>query len=397
MPSAAPVPEYRVIQSIRKGAMGEVLLAEQQTEEGPRKVVLKRPTAGMDTDLYEAMFLSETVVMMKLNHPNIVRMLGRPEIDGARCLALEYVEGKDIAHLLDASAKSGTTMPYGVAIYVALKLLEGLHYAHDFRLNGRPLELVHRDIAPGNVLISFEGEVKLADFGIAKSRLSALSTGAGTVKGTPGYMSPEQVRCEEVNARSDIYSAAVLILHMLSGVSVFLRENVLTTLIAAQTCQRPQVKDVLPFEAPQLAAVLERALSMDPEDRFETAAEFAQAILQTQDPAVIELGPKALRAFLAEIFPDRVRSEPASEVDPRIRSMLMRYLRDEPIELTEEVQKTIAPKGVPPPLAKINLKQRALETPNTPVEARSRGAAFKMFVGLGLATLSGLSAWLMFG
>lgn len=272
---------YRLLAPIDRGGMGELFLA-QMTAPGrePTHVVLKRLLADLlDDDKYVAMFSSEAAVMSKLDHDNIVRVFDTPSIDGSPCLAMEYVRGRNVQQILTRHEELETKMPPGVVLRIMADVLQGLAYAHEFSLaDGTPLELVHRDVTPGNVLVSFDGAVKLTDFGIAKSQMSAVSTTVGIVKGKARYLSPEQILGEPATPRSDIFSAASVICEMLTGVPTFDRSSVPKTLYAIVNGNRADLEEVLDFRAPLLVQTLDRALATDPKERIANAREFREGI-----------------------------------------------------------------------------------------------------------------------
>src|SRR5688572_1546074 len=175
--------------------MGDILLAERRNFDGSMmQVVLKRLAPELQDEPYVSMFVSEAKVMSRLDHPNVVRLLDTPMVDDARCIALELVSGTNLYQLMRHVHSAHETLPVEVVVYVGLQVLAGLAYAHQAKVDGVTINLVHRDVKPGNVLISKEGDVKLTDFGISKSDLSIGTTSRGVVKGTPHYLSPEQVK-----------------------------------------------------------------------------------------------------------------------------------------------------------------------------------------------------------
>ena len=293
--------KYRILKQIQRGGMGELFLAELVDRSS--QVVLKRLLADfLDDEKYVEMFRSEARVMASLNHPNIVRVFDVPIVDGMQCLAMEYVHGRNIQQVLKRCRTLSTIVPPQIALYLAIQVLKGLHYAHTFMLaDGRPLDLVHRDVTPGNVLVSFDGDVKITDFGIAKSKMSSVSTTVGVVKGTTSYLSPEQIRGNYATPRSDVFSCATVLTEILTGNALFDRGTVPPTLFAIVTGERPEVSKMLPFEAPKVAATIERALSTNPQGRFSSAAEFAQGL----EEASVEVGSmtrEGLGNFVRQLF-----------------------------------------------------------------------------------------------
>jgi serine/threonine-protein kinase len=300
--------EYTVIETLQRGGMGEILVAQMNDGSGTAEsVVLKRLLADLLSDeKYVKMFREEIEVMSRLDHRNIVRVIDLPIVDGKQCLAMEYVRGVNVFHLLKRCRVQQIRIPPPLAIFIMREVLEGLDYAHSFLLpDGRPLELVHRDMTPGNVLLSFDGDVKITDFGIAKSKMSHLSTTVGVVKGTTRYLSPEQIKGAAATTRSDLFACGSLLAELLTGEPLFDRGTVPPTLLAIASGDRPPMIQHLPFHAPQLAAVLERVLSLMPGKRQESARVLSDDLML----AAHELGGlgdrSQLAAFLRERFPEK--------------------------------------------------------------------------------------------
>src|SRR6478736_1080063 len=221
--SSSPIPArlgpYELIRRIATGGMAEVYLARREGPHGFEKLVaLKRilPQFVRDED-FVAMFVDEARVCARLSHPNIVQVFDFGEHEGDLFMAMEYVDGTTGAKLIRAAAGSGEEIPLDVTLHVILSILRGLEYAHGARDDqGRPLNLVHRDVSPGNVLIDRSGAVKLTDFGIARATEFERRTDAGQLKGKLGYMSPEQVVGKELDARSDLFTLGIVFAEMVT-------------------------------------------------------------------------------------------------------------------------------------------------------------------------------------
>ncbi|MCB9647884.1 MAG: serine/threonine protein kinase [Deltaproteobacteria bacterium] len=295
---------YRVLSILQRGGMGEICLAED-TSAPDHQVVIKRVLDDLVADeAYLTMFRDEARLMARLDHPNIVRVLDTPVVKGTTCLVMEFVPGRSVAQLLRRTSEDASRIPPTIALHIMAEALEGLHCAHTAKdERGRPLGIVHRDMSPGNILVSFKGDVKITDFGIAKSKLSIVATSVGMVKGTTRYLSPEQIRGGEVTPRSDLFACAALLVEMLSGIAIFDRGQVPPTLLAIVKGQRKAVDELLPFQAPDLAVLLEQALALSPVHRPASAAEMAaslRALAPTLGPPVT---PADLGAYLARLFP----------------------------------------------------------------------------------------------
>lgn len=294
--------QYRVLSLIQRGGMGEIYLAELEPQK--IRVVIKRLQDAHNADeRYVEMFHNEAALMSQLEHPNIVKVLGVPVIEGKQCLVMEFVRGRNLQQVVRRLRELGKRLPPMMALYVVRKVLLGLHEAHQVRApDGRSLELVHRDVKPGNVLLSYAGDVKITDFGIAKSLMQNRMTTAGVVKGTVRYLSPEQIKSEKVTCRSDLFSCASVLVEILTDEPLFDRGPVAPTLMAILNGDRPPIASLLPFRAPELARVLEKALSIRPGDRFESARAFSQAL----GAASRAIGPPAhddaLGGLLRQIF-----------------------------------------------------------------------------------------------
>ncbi len=213
------IAKFEIVRRLGAGGMAEVFLAKKRGAEGTFKVlVLKRilPTHG-GSKRFRSMFIEEAHLATRLNHPNVVQVYEFQDFgDEGLLLAMEYVEGCDLGRLMSAAKSKATAIPRWVGAWTIAEAAKGLHYAHEKKDEaGQPLEIVHRDVSPQNVLLSFEGAVKIADFGIASARLFAEEQ--GVLKGKFGYMSPEQARGETVDRRSDVYALGVVFWEILAG------------------------------------------------------------------------------------------------------------------------------------------------------------------------------------
>ena len=294
---------YRLLAPVARGGMGEVFLAEQMAPGGQRRqVIIKRLLENLREDAsHVTMFKTEAEHLAALDHPNIVRIIDVPEVNGARCLALEYVKGRSVAQILDRARHVGQRLPPQLVLHIACEVLEGLDHVHSARLSdGKPLELVHRDVTPGNLLVSFDGEVKITDFGISKSLMSAVSTTVGIVKGKARYLAPEQILGERASPRSDLFSAGCVIYEMLTSVPLYDRVSVPKTLTAIVHGELPDLRMTLPVPT-RSADLIGKTLSTDPDKRHATAKDLARD-LRT---AAIEMGPTSrgeLASFSRNLF-----------------------------------------------------------------------------------------------
>ncbi|MBK8013578.1 MAG: serine/threonine protein kinase [Deltaproteobacteria bacterium] len=275
---------YTIINTLHRGGMGEILLAKREGPEGfERKVVLKglRSQDLGDTLAYD-LFMREARLMAALDHPNIVRVFDLALIEGWPFLVMEYLCGRNFHQIIQRSVASGQDMPFAIALHVVAQALRGLHYAHTLRdASGHPRCIVHRDVTPGNILVSFFGEVKLTDFGIAKSVNAPKCTAPRSIRGKARYVAPEQVYGEAASVKSDIYSAGVVLAEAIMGGALWDRATIPETLLAIVSEERSRTIGRIfeGREAPNdLVEALKTALALAPERRFDSALEFAELL-----------------------------------------------------------------------------------------------------------------------
>lgn len=276
--------KYFLTRRIAIGGMAEVYGAKLYGADGFEKdLVIKQilPQYAKDPEFVQS-FVAEAKIAVGLSHANIVAIYELGRVDGTYFIAMEFVDGLDAFALLEAARRHGLAVPVGCAARVVQEVAQGLDYAHRRKgPDGKPLGLVHRDLNPRNVLISREGEVKILDFGIAKTAPGVTDmpkTRAGVVKGTTGYMSPEQATGLEIDARTDVYQAGLLLHELLTAEAVFWRPDEQQTrarmqehVIIAPSVRRPEVPRALD-------QVVLTALARDPMERYQTAADFAEAL-----------------------------------------------------------------------------------------------------------------------
>jgi len=291
--------DYLLLHKIAQGGMGEVFVARRVGPQGfVRHVVLKRMLPQyLDRSEYVEMFFAEARLASRLHHDRIVQVLEVGEWQGDYYLVMEHVRGVNLRQLLDAAQAAGRPVPAAAFCRLMAEAADGLNYAHNAKdHDGSPLELVHRDINPSNLLIGWDGHLKIIDLGIAKSVLAEGRTQTGMLKGKYRYMSPEQSEGHDLDARSDLFALGLVVYEGLSGRHPFHREGLALTLAAIQSASLP------PLEDPELRdanAVLRRALAKSPEDRFDSSAAFASAL---RELASSWDGPPDLTELMQELF-----------------------------------------------------------------------------------------------
>ncbi|MEE2901585.1 MAG: serine/threonine-protein kinase [Myxococcota bacterium] len=301
---------YEVLGSIHRGGMGEILLVRVRGSQGfSRKLVLKGILPELQQDeVSNRLFEREARLMASLEHPNIVQVFDVPEIDGVPYLAMEYIRGRNIHQVIQKAEEMEVELPLRLSAHILAQMLRGLHYAHRATNDaGKHLGIVHRDISPGNILISYFGEVKVTDFGIAKFADTPRITGPRSIRGKARYTAPETIRTGDCTPRSDLYSAGVVLSEMILGRPLFVGENLSETLLQIVSEDRLDLvgrilEDV--DDHPKLAFILNRALALSPRDRFADGVSFAEALesfihLQGGPVTRAELGE-----FMRKLFPE---------------------------------------------------------------------------------------------
>lgn len=323
MSSNAPPPlslgRYRVLRRLGKGGMAEVFLAKTTGAEGIEKVlVLKRVLPQFArNEHFLGMFVDEAKVATRLNHPNIVQVYTFDRVEGEFLLAMEFVDGIDLGRLSSAAKRAGERLPYGLSAYIVHEVTKGLDYAHKRRdSHGESMEIVHRDVSPQNVLLGYDGIVKVADFGIAKAKL--VSEDDGVIKGKFSYMSPEQAKGLAVDRRSDVYSLGVLLAELLMGRPMYPGLQGVEALEPAREGRVTYPQEVDPAVPDALDRIVRRALHPDPEQRFQTARSFGSSLAQFLHSSSVLWDAEALEQQLARLVP---RAH-ASVEDPRIRDAM---------------------------------------------------------------------------
>jgi serine/threonine-protein kinase len=307
-----PFGRYTLLMPVATGGMGEIYLARLDGAEGFEKLcVIKKilPHLAEDKE-FIGRFVNEAKTLGKLSHGAIAQVLDMGLTDEEPYLALEYVDGKDLRRVAARMRERNMPVPVTFALYVISRVLDALAYAHRKRDDEeKEMMLVHRDVSPQNVLISYEGEVKVIDFGLAKSTLNSAKTNPSIVLGKFLYMSPEQARHAKVDRRSDLYSVGICLWELVAGKNPFdgippaeLMGKVANPAIAG-------IQTVEPLCPSNVAQLITKALAVDPAQRFQTAEEFrgkVQSALLDIDPSA---GPESVSRFMREAFSSEFQSE----------------------------------------------------------------------------------------
>ncbi|HEY1558013.1 MAG TPA: serine/threonine-protein kinase [Kofleriaceae bacterium] len=273
--------KYQILDRLAVGGMAELFKAQLIGNLGFEKLVaIKKILPHLATDKsFVEMFIDEARITAQLDHRNIVSVYELGTDADTPYIAMQYVDGLDVLALLRECARAQIRLPPEMAALIARDVLEALDYAHHaLDVNGRELSIVHRDISPGNVLLSWRGDVKLTDFGIARAAERRHKTEAGTLKGKYGYMSPEQVSGADVDARSDLFSVGILLAEMVMARRLFTSTNDLDILLMVRDARLDRLHKYAQEFPVELRVLTVRALQRRPEDRWQSAAQFRDAI-----------------------------------------------------------------------------------------------------------------------
>ena len=353
-PSGERFGQYTLLERIAVGGMAEVWKARMRGVEGFQKTVaIKRILPHMtDNAEFVGMFIDEAKLAAQLTHPNIVHIYDLGKMGRDYYIAMEYVDGKDLRSLLNAARRKGIGVPLGLALLIAARVASALDYAHRKRdFEDRELGLVHRDVSPQNVLLTYEGDVKLCDFGIAKAVSKVGQTQMGALKGKLQYMSPEQAWGRPVDARSDLFSLGAVLFEMVTGERLFTGESEISVLEAVRqglTRTPRQVDPAVPREVDEIVA---RALAIEPKDRFQSAGEMKQRL----EAALAALSPATGQTDLALFIQRSLEPEPAvPEPAAAMPAAAFSWPSEAAVEpVAAAMPATSYPPGLEPPVAAV--------------------------------------------
>ncbi|HEY3819151.1 MAG TPA: serine/threonine-protein kinase [Polyangiaceae bacterium] len=316
-PTAAPTPlprtfgRYALFDFIGKGGMAEIYLARQKTELGATRLcVVKQILPGLAGDpKFSDMLVHEAKLAARLSHANVVQVFDLGRADARLFIAMEYVEGFDLNDLLGRCSRARVPLPFELAVHVLREALRGLDYAHRRTDDeGKPLGIVHRDVSPSNLLVSFEGEVKVCDFGIAHANdMLAGETSAHelseAVKGKAGYMSPEHASGQPIDARSDVFAAGVVLWELAAGRRLYkMGEGRETLLEQARRAEVPELPAQGLPDPEKLRAIVGKALARDRAERYVSAAAMLRDLEGYAASARLMTSPLALGDWLEKTF-----------------------------------------------------------------------------------------------
>lgn len=307
---------YLLVDKIASGGMADVYRATLLGVAGFEKnVAIKKilPHWSGNREFVD-MLIDEARVLLHLNHSNIVQVFELNRQDDIYYLVMEYVDGVDLRQLSRRLFELGRNFPYSLVCFIVRQICSGLFYAHEKKdRHSASLGIVHRDISPQNILIGFEGEVKLTDFGIAKVMGKTNETAVGTLKGKFAYMAPEQAMGGKVDARTDIFALGILLYEMATGERCFKGNTDFETLEAVRQAQVSIPPNLLPVIPSRLQAIILKALQKNPVDRYQTVAEMNGDLRKLEEELGGEVSPNELKNFLSEIFQEQLVQREVAE------------------------------------------------------------------------------------
>jgi eukaryotic-like serine/threonine-protein kinase len=305
------VGRYSLLSRLAVGGMAEIWLARQVGPQGFEKfIVIKRILDGLGTDPeFVSMFLDEARLAAQLNHPNIVQIFDLGEEAGAFYIAMEYLPGENLSSVVRTGQRQGRPLPLAHAVRIIASAAEGLGYAHaKGGPDGALLGIVHRDVSPQNLLVTYDGGVKVLDFGIAKASTRESQTLVGQVKGKAAYMSPEQARGQSLDGRSDIFSLGIILFELVTRSRLFKFPEPLAALQAVASEEPLPLAHTRNPEVPEaLSGIIARALARHPAQRYPTARHFQTALeewLRGQNEAA---GSAELAHYMSQVFGERIQ------------------------------------------------------------------------------------------
>jgi len=335
---------YQILAKIGEGGMGTVYLTKLDGPAGFNKLaVVKELRADLaGSKALVEMFLNEARLAARLTHPNVVHTYGANEQDGGLYLAMEYLDGQPWSRIRHALWQRGS-LPFGLHLKVLAEILAGLHYAHELRdYDGTPLQVVHCDMSPHNVFVTYDGQVKVVDFGVARAASGDTKSGNQLLIGKLAYIAPEQARGEKLDRRADVFAVGVMLWELLAGQRFAGGDDDRATRERRAAGTEPRIREVAPNAPAKLAEICDRALALDPAARYASAAEFREALLSYLAEDIHDIDHVQLGELVQSVFGDeraRVHAliekslKPASTLQSSIED-LVSALHGEPGEYT---------------------------------------------------------------
>jgi len=331
--------DYKIIKKLAAGGFAEVFLATAEAAEGFSKfVAIKRILPNLTNDdenkeTFVKMFLDEARLWARLNHNNIVQVfdLGTGiDNNDSFFIVMEYVDGANLELIMKGVRKKGYQIPIHHSVFIIMQTLEGLYYAHTRKDNdNQPLNVVHRDISPPNIIMTSDGHVKITDFGLAKATTQLEKTSPNSLKGKIDYMSPEQAKGETVDQRTDIFATGILLYELLSNKKLYSNKATRETLDIVQKADIKSIREINPNVQPELEVILKKALAPNAKNRYQTALEFQNDLaiyIFKNNLKVIthDVSQSLIQAFTYKKEIDKVKQNKEDMIDQLIMNALFK-------------------------------------------------------------------------
>jgi serine/threonine-protein kinase len=314
MQQAQQLGRYHLLDRVAFGGMAEIYRAKTADAQGRLHVVAVKRVLGhlCEDDEFIQMLIDEARLTALLKHPNIARVYEFSKVQSEYFISMEYVDGKDMRALLERARQNQEWLPEHLIAYIGMQVARGLHAAHmQTDRNGNALNIVHRDVSPSNVLLSYGGDVKLCDFGIAKASGARSQTKTGVIKGKVKYMSPEQAMGRKLDHRSDLFSLGTLLYEMLTLQAPFTATTEIELLFAVRDARKRPIRELRPNLHAELEIVIDRAMAKSRSQRFQNGEEFANSLQAFLDAHYPNQGVAALSQYLRAAFAKEIERENA--------------------------------------------------------------------------------------
>ena len=348
---------YRVIDKLATGGMAEVFRAESAGIEGfKKKVAIKRVLPHLSQKRkFISMFLDEARLSAHLSHSNVVQVFDIGIGDDTYFIVMEYVDGADLKAIIETRRKKGMDFPLEAAVYIATKICEGLAYAHELSdSDGKPFNIVHRDMSPPNVLIRKYGEVKIADFGLAKASNQLEKSEPGVIKGKFSYLSPEAATGHDVDLRADIFAVGIILWEILAGRRLFSGESDFATVKLVQQAQVPSIAQINRKVPPSLERIINKSLARDTANRYQTSSDLARDLTAFLFHHGRPVSAWDIAQLVDETMEQKQREKPrgAAMIEQMIKESLFEFtsLRAEGPDSTSSSQGRTTPTNSPLPI-----------------------------------------------
>ncbi|MBL7665028.1 MAG: serine/threonine protein kinase [Bacteriovoracaceae bacterium] len=304
--------KYLILDHLVDGGMAKICRARFLGEQADKVVAIKMVQQQFSNDpAFKQMFMDELKVCFGLNHPNIAQTYDYGLQDGQLFTAMEYVDGANLKQFLDRLKARNYVFPVEISVYIVSQVCQALHYAHTFtdKLSGEKYNIVHRDISPHNIMINYDGAVKVIDFGIAKADTNSEATQAGTIKGKLSYLAPEYLEGLALDHRYDQFAVGITLWELLCSRKLFTAANDLAVLKQIQACKIPSCSSINPNVPKELDEIILKALSKDRENRFEDMDKFNRALVKFLYSKYPDFNPTDLAYFAKELFKEEIKKD----------------------------------------------------------------------------------------